>query len=151
MAPYIFIVPGIYEGPGAFEPLVKALNQKGCQNIFTTKLVSTGTTGHDRPAVNMDSDIEHIGKDLSRVVEEAGSNGVVAVCHSAGGFLGGGAIKGLSAPARKEAGKQGGVVKFVFLTAAVLPEGTKHSDAPWMTYDVSFGRLLCSPAPETSD
>lgn len=56
------------------------------------------------------------------------------VMHSVGGILGSNAIEGLRLNARGV--KEGGVVKLVFLTAAVFPEGFKHGPLPFMEFDV---------------
>lgn len=66
---------------------------------------------------------------------------VVLVMHSAGGFTGSQAIEGLSAEERKRKGEEGGIVKLVYLTAALIPEGEKHpTDMPFMK--VEDGHLL---------
>ncbi|KAJ0143826.1 Uncharacterized protein HZ326_13365 [Fusarium oxysporum f. sp. albedinis] len=108
MAPTIFIVPGFYEAP------------------------RTGKAHPDSP--NMDDDIANIAKDLAPVVEEAGDEGVVAVMHSAGGFIGSGALKGLNSQARQDSGKAGGVKKIIFITAGVAPEGYEQGPMEFFDY-----------------
>jgi hypothetical protein len=61
---------------------------------------------------------------------------VVLVLHSAGGFLGSMAIEGLTRKAFRSKSLKGGVAKIVFLTAAVVPEGTPHGKPPFAYYDV---------------
>lgn len=142
MAPWLFIVPGIYEGPGAFTPLVQTLRASGFANIHATKLVSTGCDINKKPMPTMEDDIAAIAKDLTEVVNKAGSDGVVALLHSAAGFLGSAAMKGLTAPARKAAGLAGGVRQIVFLAAGVAPEGARHTPQPFMVFDV-WARSAC--------
>ncbi|KAM0542352.1 hypothetical protein ACHAPJ_012817 [Fusarium lateritium] len=91
----------------------------------------------------MDDDIAAIAKDLTPVVEQAGEEGVVVVMHSAGGFIGSGALKGLTHKARSAAGKPGGVVKIIFLTAGVAPEGFEQGPMPFFVYHESNGTQSC--------
>lgn len=135
MAPIIFIVPGIYEGPDAFAPLAATLQAAGYR-VHITHLISTGSRSPGNPS--MHDDATFIASELSREVEAAGEDGVVAVMHSAGGFLGSMALKGLSAKARGEKGKKGGVRRIVFLTAGLGPEGFEHKPLPFMEFHVSL-------------
>jgi pimeloyl-ACP methyl ester carboxylesterase len=137
MAPTLFVVPGVWEGPGSFDPLKEALAAAGHGSVFVTSLVSTGRDSKSTPIPNMDDDVAAITADLARVVEEAGPDGVVALLHSAGGMLGSAAMKGLTAKARQEEGKTGGVRKIVFLAAGIGQEGVPHKDPPFFEVDVS--------------
>lgn len=147
MAPWLFIVPGIYEGPGAFAPLVQSLRAAGYENIHTTQLVSTGCDINNKPLPTMGDDIAAIARDLTEVVDKAGSDGVVTLLHSAAGFLGSAAMKGLTAPARTAAGVRlppgSGVRQIIFLAAGVMPEGAKHTPQPFMVFDVCI--CACHP------
>lgn len=68
---------------------------------------------------------------------------VVVVAHSYGGMVGAGAVKGLERIARHKAGKSGGVIMLVYMTAFVAKAGTSLLDMlggkwlPWMKIDVS--------------
>jgi pimeloyl-ACP methyl ester carboxylesterase len=129
--PTVFIVPGIYEGPDVFVPLEEALKSKGYK-VHTTHLLSTGTASPNNPS--MSDDAAFIASELSRAVDEAGADGVVAFLHSAGGFLGSMAMRGLSARARGAEGRAGGVRAIVFLVAGILPEGVAHKHLPFMEF-----------------
>ncbi len=85
-----------------------------------------------------------IAADLAAVVSRAGAHGVVVVCHSAGGFLGSAAMRGLTAASRRAEGKEGGggVTKMVFLAAGIGPEGLEHKPQPFMEFHVR-----CPPRP----
>lgn len=85
----------------------------------------------------MRDDINNIRADLEKVVEEAGTEGVIAVMHSAGGFIGSSALQGLTSPARKQEGKDGGVSKIVFIAAGVAPEGHDKFGGPFIVEQVS--------------
>ncbi|KAJ6151663.1 hypothetical protein N7470_007260 [Penicillium chermesinum] len=97
----------------------------------------------------MDDDIAALAIELASLVEEAGDRGVVAIFHSAGGFLGSAAMKGLSVEARKLSGKAGGVRAIVFLAAGVLLEGAEQESWPFMEVnfaamdDVGVTKLTC--------
>ncbi|KAF5562854.1 hypothetical protein FNAPI_2961 [Fusarium napiforme] len=124
MAPTIFIVPRFYEGPTVFKPLADSLNEQGFKTVITT-ISSTGKTPPDSP--NMDDDIANIAKDLAPVVEEAGEEGIVAVLHSAGGFIGSGALKDRIWKTRQDAGKTGGVKKIIIAAGS---NGTQSCKDP---------------------
>lgn len=123
MAPTIFIVPGIYEGTEAFEPLIKALKNLGHDQIVTSRLRSTGTSSKSSPSVKARDDVAYIAEDMARAVENAGDEGVVCLLHSAGGWIGCSAMKDLTVQERKAAGKIGGVRKILFLATALMPGG----------------------------
>lgn len=148
MAPTIFIVPGLYEGPASFAPLVDALRGVDLTKVHVTTLPSTGATSGPGGTISMDDDAAAIAADMATIVEEAGTEGVVAVLHSAGGFLGSGAMRGLAASTREAAGKTGGVRAIVFLAAGLAPEGFEHKPLPFMEFDVGFP--LCWPFSTTT-
>jgi hypothetical protein len=127
MAPTIFIVPGIYEGTEAFEPLVKALKNLGHDKTVKSGLRSTGTSSKPGPGIKARDDVESIAKDMARAVEDAGDDGVVGLFHSAGGWIGSAATKGLTAQERKAAGQTGGVKKILFLASALFGGGNSNS------------------------
>jgi hypothetical protein len=64
MAPTIFVVPGIYEGPSVFNPLKEKLEAKGYK-VHVTRLLSTGTTSPGNKS--MLDDAAFIGKELLQV------------------------------------------------------------------------------------
>ncbi|KAK2603972.1 hypothetical protein QQS21_003808 [Conoideocrella luteorostrata] len=138
MAPFIFIVPGLYEGQRAFEPLAAALADLGYHRITLGRLASTGTASKPgEKTVTMDDDSAFLARQLLEAVETAGVEYVIVVLHSAGGFLGCGAMQGLSVAARKSADKPGGILKNIYIAAALLPEGFKHMPLPWMENNAS--------------
>jgi pimeloyl-ACP methyl ester carboxylesterase len=139
MAPTIFIVPGFYEGPAVFQPLADILIGRGFKTVITT-ISSTGKTPPGSPT--MDDDIANIAKYLAPVVDEAGGEGVIAVMHSAGGFIGSGALKGLTSEARQATGEPGGVKKIVFITAGVALEGYEQGPMEFFDYHVRSSTLI---------
>lgn len=132
MAPTIIFVPGLWEGPTAFKRVTSLLQSQG----YTTQvasLVSTGTASPGNP--DMDDDVANIRSTISKAVES--NQEVLLVLHSAGGFLGSAAFEGLTAKARKEEGKKGGVVKILFMAAGILPLGAIPPILPFFDFDVS--------------
>lgn len=135
MAPTILFVPGFWEGPKVFTPVCDLLKADGFKTEVCT-LPSTGTTSPGNPA--MTDDIAAVRDHLTSIVHRGEE--VILVLHSAGGFLGSTAMEGLS----KSAVGQGGVVKIVFLAAAVFPEGHEHEDLPFAVVEVGYPAYLCS-------
>ncbi|GLA04160.1 hypothetical protein AnigIFM60653_004204 [Aspergillus niger] len=133
MAPTILFVPGFWEGPKVFSPVCDLLQAAGFKTDVCT-LPSTGTISPGNPT--MADDITAVRGHLTRIVQRGEE--VILVLHSAGGFLGSAAMEGLS----KSAVGQGGVVKIVFLTAAVFPEGHEHEDMPFAV--VEGGAMHCA-------
>ena len=97
------------------------------------KTVALASTGKLSPSnLSMLDDIATVCTAATKLVESGKK--VVMVMHSGGGFIGSNAIEGLGISARGEA--KGGIIKLVFLAAAVFPEGFKHSPLPFFTIDV---------------
>ncbi|KAJ5619236.1 hypothetical protein N7510_003220 [Penicillium lagena] len=141
MAPVIFLVPGLWEGPSVFEPLSALMTANG----FTTEsavLLSTGTVSPGNPT--MKDDIAAVRQHLQEVVAQG--EDVLLVLHSAGGFIGSEAMQGLSKKQRKESGQKGGVVGIVFLSGAVFPEGYEHQPLPFAVVEPDV--LLFNDIPE---
>ena len=129
--PTIVIVPGFWEGTAPFDPLINVLKEKGFQ-VALAPLRSTGTISPGNPG--MHDDIVGIRTVVENIV---GKNESVALfLHSAGGFLGSNAIKGLTLQARQQQGLRGGVSQIVFLSGAVFPLGYKHGPLPFARSDV---------------
>ncbi|KAJ5150351.1 uncharacterized protein N7482_010809 [Penicillium canariense] len=131
MAPVIFIVPGLWEGPEVFEPLKKALENAGL-SVFSSRLVSTGTTAAS--GLTVKDDTAAIARDLAATVELAGSDGVVVFLHSAGGFLCSAAMQGLTANSMSVTGRKGGVRGIIFMSCAFGPEGFETKPTSTMQY-----------------
>jgi hypothetical protein len=131
--PTIVFVPGIWEGPTVFTSLSTTLQALGYPTETAT-LPSTGTSSPGNPSMRDDEQaIRYIVKRL--VIDEEKT--VILVCHSAGGFLGSGAIEGLSAKNLKKKGGKGGVAEIVFLAAGLAAEGYVHGKMPFMDFVVS--------------
>ncbi|RAK95952.1 alpha/beta hydrolase [Aspergillus ibericus CBS 121593] len=127
MAPTILIVPGFWEGTQVFQPLISLLESASLKTAIAP-LRSTGTTSPGNPT--MADDIAAVRAVLAAHVSEQNEE-VILVLHSAGGFIGSAALEGLSRTARQQQGLAGGVVKIVFVSGAVFPEGFEHQPLPF--------------------
>ena len=136
--PSLVIVPGIYEGTEVFGPLIATLRNLGYPKIWLAGLRSTGTDSHRKPVITMDDDIESIAGVINRAVQDAGASAVTLLLHSAGGYLGSAAMRGLSSAARKAVGLEGGVTNIIFLSAGIAPEGFKIGPAGFMVFNVGI-------------
>ena len=142
--PTLVLVPGIWEGTSVFDVVASSLRAHGYDTVYAP-LASTGHASPGNPTLL--DDVQHIRNVIKPLVEE--DKEVIVVGHSAGGPLGAAATKDLSLKERTEAGKGGGVKKFVFLSAGLVPAGWRHPDVLDF-YDIQVRRrlflLLLSPA-----
>lgn len=138
--PTIIIVPGAWQLPPAFDNIVKLLNEAGYPTVHVPLPTVGGT---ELPLAGQSDDVDAVRKVLVPVVEEGKE--VVVIGHSAGGISMSGAVEGYDAGSRKAAGKTGGVVRCIFMTAFVLPKGQSllgmlgGQPLPWMVVEVSCG------------
>jgi len=135
--PTLVFVPGIWEGPSIFDIVRDSLRAYGYNSVYAP-LASTGKASPGNPTLL--DDVQHIRNVIKPLVEE--DKEVVVVGHSAGGPLGAAATKGLSVKERTEAGQAGGVKKFVFMTAGLVPAGWRHPDV-LDVYDIQGGEHHC--------
>lgn len=90
----------------------------------------------------MHDDESFIRSNLITLIETE-QRDVLMVMHSAGGFLGTAAVKDLSKKVRSEKGLKGGVVGYVFLSAAVVEVGHVHEDLPFFDVHNETGEMHC--------
>ncbi|KAI8308536.1 FAD-dependent monooxygenase azaH [Colletotrichum sp. SAR11_240] len=162
----IFIVPGLYESIATFGPLVDELKKAGYPSIHVGTIISGGTSSKREPrGLTIADDSQGIRTELEPFVDRCGSDGVILVLHSAGGFIGAGAMKGLTQSAyedeakreKEEKGTQGPVDDMAFFNdmsaEAAKPWvdefvhhpahgwGTKIEYAGW--HDVPVDYIIC--------
>ncbi|KAF8864375.1 hypothetical protein BDZ45DRAFT_571653, partial [Acephala macrosclerotiorum] len=141
--PTILFIPGLWEGPTVFSTVTSLLSSPPhSYPVLTAPLISTGTRSPNNPT--MKDDEASIRSVVQKLVEEEEKE-VVLVMHSAGGFLGCGAIEALELKKRAEEGKKGGVRKLVFLCAGIAPVGHTHVDLPFMDIETAkeAGEMHC--------
>lgn len=89
---------------------------------YPTIIITYPSTGKSSPgAPTMHDDISAIRTSLLPLIEA--DKEIVLVMHSLGGCLGSNAIEGFGIEARKKDGKKGGIMKLVYLSVGLLPEG----------------------------
>lgn len=130
----IVFVPGLWEGPTVYTSIASTLQVSYGYTTTTIALVSTGTTSPGNPSLQ--DDVRGIRLVIEPLVEQGKE--LLLVLHSAGGFLGSNAIKGLTLKDRTGQGKKGGVQRLVFLAAGLAPEGYHHQPLPFFEYHVSL-------------
>ena len=134
--PDIVCVPGFWEGPACFDRCAEQLRKAG-YTVHAASLLSTSVPFSEDPkSPNMHHDVQQIRSLIDQLVNLDRS--LILLLHSAGGFLGSGAIKGLTATARKDRGKKGGVIHLAYVAGGVFFEGTLHPDLPCFKREVSL-------------
>lgn len=142
--PTIIIVPGAWQKPSAFVNIVKVLQDAGYPTVHVPLPTVGGT---ELPLAGLSDDVEAVRRVLVPIVEEGKE--VVVIGHSAGGISMSGAVEGYDVESRKAAGKDGGVVRCIFMTAFVLPKGQSllgmlgGQPLPWMVVEVSSDTIFC--------
>lgn len=132
--PVVVFVPGFWEGVTVFDGVRRSLESAHGYRTVAVPLASTGTASPGNPGLK--DDVRGIRAAIEPLVLDGKE--LLLVLHSAGGFLGAQAIRGLSAKHRAEEGKAGGVRMIVFLAAGVWAEGFHHQPLPFFEYDVSL-------------
>ena len=133
--PTLVFVPGIWVGPEVYDSVAATLYDHYGYTIIPISLPSTGRESPNAPSMKDDADA--IRAALIPLIDDGQE--LVMILHSAGGFLGSGAIEGLGVEVRAKEGKKGGVSKLVFLAAALPEVGFDHGsvDVPTFKYEVS--------------
>ncbi|KAL2005082.1 hypothetical protein VTN00DRAFT_2932 [Thermoascus crustaceus] len=150
--PTIVFIPGAWHLPDAYNTVRGLLAQRG----FPSEAIALPSIGAEPPTKSLNNDIEHVHAVLKRLVED-GDEGrqVVVVCHSYGGLVGAGAVKGLEFKRRNSEGSEGskgrgkgkgGVIMLVYMSAFVVPRGKSLKDMlggewlGWMRFDGNYSR-----------
>lgn len=138
MSPTILAVPGAWHTVESFEPIKKIFTEKGY------RFVSQNAPGlHDANATCQD-DAESLRTKLLHPLIEDGKD-IVVLMHSYGGMYGSQAVRGLSKKEQEQAGKKGGVIALIYVSAVTPVEGKTTLDMmgtdaknlpPWVEYNV---------------
>ncbi|KAH7011039.1 Alpha/beta hydrolase fold-1 [Ilyonectria destructans] len=119
--PTILFTPGACHDPWAFDLVRSALSTKG----FPTSAVALATVGSPDPSLGLEDDIAAVRVELQRLIDAG--NEVIVVAHSYGGIPVSNAVEGLKHDG-KAGSRNGGVIMIVYLTAWVIPVGSKLLD-----------------------
>ncbi|OJD32277.1 uncharacterized protein BKCO1_3900087 [Diplodia corticola] len=138
--PTLVFAPGAWHTPDCFDIVREQLHQRG----WATEGVAYPSVGAEPPTKGLAEDAAAVRATLQRLADEAKE--IVLVVHSYGGLVGQNAIEGLGFHQRQKAGKKGGVIMFVYLTAFVAPKGATIKAMlggqflPWMKFDGDYCR-----------
>ncbi|OTA99275.1 hypothetical protein M426DRAFT_325259 [Hypoxylon sp. CI-4A] len=143
--PIFVLLHGSWHSPQCWSRVIEALDKAGYRAVAPA-LPSTGSTP---PTPDWSGDVETIRKTVSDLVPE---NDVVVVAHSFSGMTAGTALEGLDKQTCASKGFKGGVVRLVYITAFIVPEGFQHSPhgtrdnmVPEMKTDLDAGIITIQP------
>ncbi|KAK7536868.1 Alpha/beta hydrolase fold-1 [Phyllosticta citribraziliensis] len=139
--PVIVLAPGAWHTPDCFDIVRDQLHARG----WTTDAVAYPSVGGEPPNKSLPDDAAAVRAKLETLADQG--QDIVLVVHSYGGLVGANAVEGLGYEQRKRAGKKGGVIMFVYLSAFVTPKGKSIKDMlggqflPWMKFNGDY----CTP------
>ncbi|KAK2601830.1 hypothetical protein QQS21_004613 [Conoideocrella luteorostrata] len=119
--PVFVLLHGAWHSPRCWDRLVAQLNQLGYSSVAPA-LPSSGTVP---PTPDWGQDIQVIRKTVSDLANH--HHDIVVVTHSFSGMTGGTALEGLDKETALASGFKGGVVRIVYISAFLVPEGFQHS------------------------
>ena len=137
--PTIVIVPGAWNSPIHYKPLLAELNSLSYPTLC---LALPSTTSANPKDATVTTDAAFIREKMLLPLLEQGKE-VVVLCHCYGGGPGGVAVKGLSKEERASQGSQGGIIGLVYLSAFVMNQGDSLLSkaggvfSPWIDEHVS--------------
>jgi len=116
--PTVVIAHGAWQTVVTFAAFAEQLESLG----HTTEVVPfPSIDGNDTPVPGLREDAEAVANVLARHADQGKE--IVLLCHSYGGVVGSCAVEGLDLASRKKAGKVGGVIMTIYLSAFMLPKG----------------------------
>ncbi|KAK7751985.1 hypothetical protein SLS62_005947 [Diatrype stigma] len=143
--PVFVLLHGAWHSPKCWSRLIAALDKAG----YSAVAPALPSSGSSPPTPDWSQDIELIRKTVSDIAVE---QDVVVVMHSFSGMTGGTALEGLDKEACASKGWKGGVVRLVYITAFLVPEGFQHSPhgtrdnmVPEMRTDFDAGVITVQP------
>lgn len=122
--PTVVIIPGSFSPAYFYDKIVGQLRDNGIE-AAAYDLPSASRTP-PQPAATLTDDAAFF-HDVAQKIADQGKD-VVFVTHSYGGVVGTEASKGLTKAERKAAGKEGGLVRIVYVTSVVPPVGKSLAD-----------------------
>lgn len=120
MKPVIVFVPGAFSRPSDFDPVSGPLRDVGYE-VHVVHHPSSPDVLVD-PTPSMYDDADNIRR-LAEALSDEGKD-IVIVMHSYGGLPGTQACEGLSKTDRLRASKSGGIVRLLYVAAAIAPVGS---------------------------
>jgi pimeloyl-ACP methyl ester carboxylesterase len=118
--PVFVLLHGAWHTPKCWDRLVAELDKAG----YTSVAPALPSSNASPLPLDWSQDIETIRKTVTDLTVE---HDVVVVTHSFSGMTGGTALEGLDKPACASKGLKGGVIRLVYISAFLVPEGFQHS------------------------
>jgi hypothetical protein len=120
--PVFVLLHGAWHTPKCWDRLIAELDQAGYSSVAP----ALPSSNADPLPSDWSQDLETIRKTVSDLVDVKGQD-VVVVMHSFSGMTGGTALDGFDKESRASKGLEGGVVRLVYVSAFLVPEGFQHS------------------------
>lgn len=145
--PTVVIVPGSWQLSNVWVEFRAILARAG-HPAHHVELPSVG--GTELPLTGLPEDVAAVRAELDQLADKGDE--IVLLCHSSGGVVGANAVEGYDIATRKAAGKKGGVIRVVYLSAFMLPKDQSllgmlgGVPLPWMVVEVSFASFLALPS-----
>ncbi|KAG8161185.1 hypothetical protein KVR01_009449 [Diaporthe batatas] len=117
--PVIVFVPGAFSRPSDFDLVSGPLREAGYEVHVVHHPSSPDVLV--RPTPSMYDDAENIHRLVEKLADEG--KDIIIVMHSYGGLPGTQACEGLSRRERRKAAKPGGIVRLLYVGAAIAPVG----------------------------
>lgn len=122
--PAIVVVPGSFSPAYFYSDVVDKLRESGYETVVENLPSASRVPPEEAATMAEDAALFH---DLIAKLADQGKD-VVLVTHSYGGVVGTEASKGLSKSERRKNGKEGGLIRLVYLTAVVPTLGNSLAD-----------------------
>lgn len=117
--PTIIFVPGAWHSPEVFSTVRTSLETHG----YRTLGITLPSVGAEPPLKTWGPDVDAIRSAIQKAVDEEGGRDVVLAVHSYGGLPASEACKGFGKADREKSGRKGGVVRLVYICAALVDVG----------------------------
>jgi alpha-beta hydrolase superfamily lysophospholipase len=149
--PTVVIVPGSWQLPLVWDEFRAVLARANYQS-YHVALPSVG--GTELPLTGLPEDVAAVQHVIGGLADHGDE--IILLCHSSGGVVGSNAVEGYDVASRKAAGKKGGVVRVVYLSAFMLPKDQSllgmlgGVPLPWMVVNVSPPLHMKPQTPHTA-
>lgn len=143
IAPTIILIPASFTPASFYANVVDQLRETGFEVIIHT--LPSASRKPPQNAATLAEDAKFFG-DIAEQVADQGKD-FAFVMHSYGGIVGSEASRGLTKKERRAVGKQGGLIRLVYLTAVVPPLANSLNDMLGnpdnLAMEVSTWQCLC--------
>lgn len=116
--PTLVFIPGFWHTPEGFTPLAKVLEKEGYSSVLVNLPSAGAHPGHP----DFSQDVAAIRKIITELADEGKE--IMVVMHSGGSVSGSEASRGLGKKERQAEGKNGGIVRVIYI-GILLPDAGK--------------------------